>query len=90
MSASSSGVANNGPPLPDRMQERLFESLVSVREGAQRGEAPHLGLGLFVVRLVAELHQGQASAVNLPDGAGVEFRLRLAGMPRQPAPAPFT
>jgi two-component system sensor histidine kinase ChvG len=79
------GVANNGPPLPDRMQERLFESLVSVREGAQRGEAPHLGLGLFVVRLVAELHQGQASAVNLPDGAGVEFRLRLAGMPRQSA-----
>jgi dedicated sortase system histidine kinase len=78
-------VANNGPPLPDRMQERLFESLVSVREGAQRGEPPHLGLGLFVVRLVAELHQGQASAVNLPDGAGVEFRLRLAGMPRTPA-----
>jgi signal transduction histidine kinase len=78
-------VANNGPPLPDRMQERLFESLVSVREGAQRGEPPHLGLGLFVVRLVAELHQGQASAVNLPDGAGVEFRLRLAGMPRAPA-----
>jgi two-component system sensor histidine kinase ChvG len=79
-------VANNGPPLPGRMQERLFESLVSVREGTQqRSEAPHLGLGLFVVRLVAELHQGQASAVNLPDGAGVEFRLRLAGMPRKPA-----
>jgi signal transduction histidine kinase len=75
-------VANNGPPLPERMQERLFESLVSVREGAPRGEAPHLGLGLFVVRLVAELHRGKATAVNLPDGAGVEFRLHLAGMPR--------
>jgi signal transduction histidine kinase len=80
-------VANNGPPLPARMQERLFESLVSVREGAPRGEAPHLGLGLFVVRLVAELHQGEATAVNLPDGAGVEFRLRLAGMPRAAAVA---
>jgi dedicated sortase system histidine kinase len=77
-------VANNGPALPERMQERLFESLVSVREGAQRGDAPHLGLGLFVVRLVAELHRGEAIAVNLPDGAGVEFRLRLAGMPRAP------
>ncbi len=77
-------VANNGPALPERMQERLFESLVSVREGAQRGDAPHLGLGLFVVRLVAELHRGEATAVNLPDGAGVEFRLRLAGMPRAP------
>ncbi|MFN9738808.1 MAG: ATP-binding protein [Pseudomonadota bacterium] len=80
-------VANNGPPLPARMQERLFESLVSFREGAARGEAPHLGLGLFVVRLVAELHQGEATAVNLPEGAGVEFRLRLAGMPRGAAPA---
>lgn len=78
-------VANNGPPLPQRMQERLFESLVSFREGVARGETPHLGLGLFVVRLVAELHQGEATAVNLPEGAGVEFRLRLAGMPRRPA-----
>jgi dedicated sortase system histidine kinase len=76
-------VANNGPPLPGRMQDRLFESLVSVREGGGRDEAPHLGLGLFVVRLVAELHRGEATAVNLPDGAGVEFRLRLAGMPRR-------
>jgi signal transduction histidine kinase len=66
------------------MQDRLFESLVSVRDSAPRGEAPHLGLGLFVVRLVAELHQGAATAVNLPDGAGVEFRLRLAGIPRKP------
>jgi two-component system sensor histidine kinase ChvG len=77
-------VANNGPALPERMQERLFESLVSVRDGAQHGDAPHLGLGLFVVRLVAELHRGEATAVNLSDGAGVEFRLRLAGMPRAP------
>jgi dedicated sortase system histidine kinase len=77
-------VANSGPPLPGRMQDRLFESLVSVRDSAPRGEVPHLGLGLFVVRLVAELHQGAATAVNLPDGAGVEFRLRLAGIPRKP------
>ncbi len=75
-------VANNGPPLPERMQERLFDSLVSVREGAGRSDAPHLGLGLFVVRLIADLHEGEARAVNLGDGAGVEFRLRLKGMPR--------
>ena len=42
--------------------------------------SPHLGLGLYVVRLVAELHQGEASACNLPEMAGVEFRMRLKGM----------
>lgn len=77
-------VANSGPTLPASMQERLFDSLVSVRESAVRGgETPHLGLGLYVVRLVAELHRGVAEARNLPDGRGVEFTLRLFGMPRR-------
>jgi signal transduction histidine kinase len=77
-------VANSGPALPAAMQERLFDSLVSVREFPVRGgETPHLGLGLYVVRLVAELHRGFAEARNLADGRGVEFLLRLRGMPRR-------
>ena len=78
-------VANSGPALPAAMQERLFDSLVSVRDAGARsaGETPHLGLGLYVVRLVAELHRGRASARNLDEGRGVEFTLRLAGMPRR-------
>lgn len=75
-------VENSGPPLPDRMGERLFHSLVSVRE-RPGGETPHLGLGLFVVRLVAELHRGEARAENLADGRGVGFRMVLVGMPRR-------
>ena len=76
-------VANSGPPLPATMQDRLFDSLVSVRDtGRAPGVAAHLGLGLFIVRLVAELHGGSASAVNLPERAGVEFRVTLRGMPR--------
>jgi dedicated sortase system histidine kinase len=80
-------VENSGPPLPEKMGERLFHSLVSVRE-RPGGETPHLGLGLFVVRLVAELHRGEARAENLADGRGVGFRMRLAGMPRRRAAAP--
>ncbi len=77
-------LANQGPLLPVAMQERLFDSLVSVRDhGARAGTAPHLGLGLYVVRLVAELHRGQAVAGNLADGSGVEFCLNLHGMPRR-------
>ena len=76
-------VANSGPALPATMQERLFDSLVSMRSGARGGDTPHLGLGLYVVRLVAELHRGAAAARNLADGSGVEFALRLVGMPRR-------
>jgi signal transduction histidine kinase len=89
-------VANNGPPLPPAMQERLFDSLVSVRAAAAsrsadpaaaRADAPHLGLGLYVVRMIAELHRGHAAARNLPDGGGVEFIVTLRGMPRRPLSA---
>ncbi|MEO8459723.1 MAG: ATP-binding protein [Dokdonella sp.] len=78
-------VANSGPLLPLTMQDRLFETLVSVRErpAASSGETPHLGLGLYVVRLVAEMHRGFASARNLPNGDGVEFALNLRGMARR-------
>jgi len=85
-------VANQGPPLPVGMADRLFESLVSVRPStAQKAtvvngapaEPPHLGLGLSIVRLIAELHRGVATARNLPDGTGVVFSLELHGMPRR-------
>ncbi|OOG43264.1 ATP-binding protein [Rhodanobacter sp. C05] len=76
-------LANQGPLLPEAMQGRLFDSLVSLRDKATPGAAPHLGLGLYVVRLVAERHGGAASARNLEDGSGVAFSLQLHGMPRQ-------
>ncbi len=76
-------LANQGPALPAAMQGRLFDSLVSLRDKATPGDAPHLGLGLYVVRLVAERHDGIATARNLDDGHGVAFTLLLKGMPRQ-------
>ena len=78
-------MANSGPLLPPTMQDRLFDSLVSLRERNTRGagETPHLGLGLHVVRLVAELHNGHAGARNLADGSGVEFSLHLSAMTRR-------
>jgi dedicated sortase system histidine kinase len=78
-------VSNVGPALPDAMAGQIFDSMVSVRPagaGAERprGE-PHLGLGLFIVRLIAEFHGGRAIARNRPDGRGVvvEAYMPLAG-----------
>lgn len=76
-------VVNQGPELPVRMQDQLFQSMVSVRDA--RDQATHLGLGLYIVRLVAELHGGSAHALNLPNAGGVEFQMRLSGMNRKAA-----
>ncbi len=76
-------LANQGPLLPEAMQGRLFDTLVSLRDKATPGDVPHLGLGLYVVRLVAERHHGVATARNLDDASGVAFALQLHGMSRQ-------
>jgi two-component system, OmpR family, sensor histidine kinase ChvG len=63
-------VVNSGPQLPEDMLDELFNSMVSVR--SERSEAgPHLGLGLFVAKLIAEFHGGKISAGNLKDEEGV-------------------
>jgi dedicated sortase system histidine kinase len=69
-------VGNNGPLLPAAMHGRLFESMVSVRGGTQARE-PHLGLGLYIVRLIAEYHGGRVAAADRADGSGVEFTLKF-------------
>ncbi|HKX57119.1 MAG TPA: ATP-binding protein, partial [Xanthomonadales bacterium] len=68
-------VQNTGSRLPAEFQGRLFNSLVSLRDKASSGS--HLGLGLYIVRLVAQAHSGVATARNLPSDGGVEFSLKL-------------
>jgi K+-sensing histidine kinase KdpD len=58
------------------MRTGLFESMVSVREGRGAG-APHLGLGLYVARLIAEFHGGSVQAANLASGDGVAISVRF-------------
>jgi dedicated sortase system histidine kinase len=71
-------VQNKGPLLPAEMRGRLFESMVSVRgAGAGAGQGPHLGLGLYVARLIAEFHGGTIDATDLGSGDGVVLCVRL-------------
>jgi signal transduction histidine kinase len=73
-------VANPGPTLPLEADKRLFESLWQSRaEGdtPQDRQRPHFGLGLYIVRLIAEFHGGSAQAANLPDNSGAVFSVRL-------------
>jgi len=65
-------VENPGPPLPDELQAELFDSMVSVRKA---DSDKHLGLGLYIARLIAEGHNGKISAENTDHG--VRFMVRL-------------
>ncbi len=68
-------VANPGPAVPPEANKRLFESLWQSR--AEADKRPHFGLGLYIVRLIAEFHGGSAQAANLPDHSGAIFSVRL-------------
>ena len=64
-------VANPGPALPARMRAQLFDSMVSVRSGEDR----HLGLGLYVAKLIAEGHNGSIDASNTENGVSFDVLL---------------
>jgi len=68
-------VQNDGPPIPQALHGRLFESLFEQRQ--DRDDKPHFGLGLYIVRLIAEFHGGTAVAANRSDVGGAIFTISL-------------
>ncbi|PSU36246.1 proteobacterial dedicated sortase system histidine kinase [Photobacterium lutimaris] len=70
-------VSNKGPLLPDDMNDQLLNSMVSVRTQSQQSK-PHLGLGLFIARLITDYHQGKILLRNREDKQGVEVCVTLA------------
>ena len=69
-------VENKGAKLAPDIASGLFRSMVSSRrDNADHGI--HLGLGLYIVRLIAEFHEGTVSASNLADGSGVRFEVSM-------------
>jgi two-component system sensor histidine kinase FlrB len=62
-------VSDNGPGLPPELADRIFESRVTTKDGGS-------GLGLPLVRMIAEAHGGSVRYRSDP-GKGATFTLDL-------------
>ena len=62
-------IADSGPGLSEEQQRRAFEPFYSTKSGGT-------GLGLAIVSRMAEVHGGDVTVTNCPEG-GAAFTLRL-------------
>ncbi|WP_287878756.1 MULTISPECIES: ATP-binding protein [Acidovorax] len=84
-------VLDQGPGVPPALRERIFEPFYRLPGASER--AGGVGLGLALVRSIAERHNGSVRCDDRPDGAsGACFLLSLPLAPASPtattAPAP--
>jgi signal transduction histidine kinase len=66
-------VEDDGPGIPEEAREMIFERGA---RGADAAGKPGLGLGLYIVRVVAEAHGG-AACVEDTGGSGARFVFEL-------------
>ncbi len=69
-------VLNDGPSLPVMSESNLFDSMVSLRK-ERTMETSHLGLGLYIARIITEFHGGTINATDREDGQGVIITVRI-------------
>ncbi len=69
-------VADRGPGLPNEHLDRVFDRFFTWRPERRDCEPGHAGLGLAIVRAVAEAHGGRVEAANR-SGGGAVFSVSL-------------
>ncbi len=69
-------IKDTGVGIPAEMLPRVFELFTQVERSLDRSQGG-LGIGLTVVRKLAEMHGGSVSATSEGQGLGSEFTVRL-------------
>jgi two-component system phosphate regulon sensor histidine kinase PhoR len=66
-------VADEGPGIPEADLPRVFERFYRVEKARSRGnrDPGGTGLGLAIVKHLVELHDGQVTAANRPQGGAI-------------------
>ncbi len=57
-------VTNHGKPLPEGLEKNIFDGMTSIRE-TNSSDQTHLGLGLYIVKLITDFHKGKVDANNI-------------------------
>lgn len=71
-------IENDGASIDPERRAAMFESMVSWRPSG--GEAPHLGLGLYVARCIVDYHGGRIDARPTATGTAVDVDLPIRGV----------
>ena len=63
-------IENTGPLLATNTQQDLFQSMISIRPSSQQHNT-HLGLGLYIAKMICDYHAAHIAIANNTDLTGV-------------------
>jgi signal transduction histidine kinase len=69
-------VANDGPPIPPRDRERIFDRFVRLDTSRSR-DGGGSGLGLAIARDIVAAHGGSLTVAEAPSGAAMRIAIPL-------------
>ncbi|WP_022939826.1 proteobacterial dedicated sortase system histidine kinase [Psychromonas hadalis] len=67
-------IKNKGSLLPENMSDELLNSMVSIRNN-NAPDKTHLGLGLFIAKMICDFHHAKITINNNQENNGVDVTL---------------
>ncbi|MCR6480409.1 HAMP domain-containing histidine kinase [Variovorax sp. ZS18.2.2] len=80
--AGNIDVIDDGPGIPSALRAQVFKPFYRVH-----ATGPGAGLGLSLVQEIVQMHQGDISVHDAPNGGGTQFRMHLPPVPADRLPS---